>query len=38
VAAVLRDHAESAQHFSSVADDRTADPRIRQAIRESAAP
>jgi hypothetical protein len=38
MASVLRDHAESAQHFSSVADDRTADPRIRQAVRESAAP
>ncbi|MET7701072.1 protein kinase [Streptomyces sp. NPDC005485] len=37
MASVLRDHAESAQHFSSVADDRTADPRIRQAVRESAA-
>ncbi|MGV9341243.1 AbiJ-related protein [Streptomyces sp. NPDC003688] len=38
MAAVLRDHAESAQHFSSVADDRTADSRIRQAVRESPAP
>lgn len=38
MASVLRDHAESAQHFSSVADDRTVDPRIRQAVRESAAP
>jgi serine/threonine protein kinase len=38
MASVLRDHAESAEHFSSVADDRTADPRIRQAVRESAAP
>ncbi|MFD7205904.1 hypothetical protein [Streptomyces sp. NPDC059893] len=33
MAAVLRDHAESAQHFSSVADERTADPRIRHAVR-----
>lgn len=38
IAAVLRDHPESAQHFSHVADDRTADPRIRQAVRTSAAP
>jgi len=37
VAAVLRDHPESAQHFSHIADDRTADPRIRQAVRTSAA-
>lgn len=37
MAAVLRDHPESAQHFSHVADDRTADPRIRQAVRTSAA-
>ncbi|MFJ7105687.1 AbiJ-related protein [Streptomyces albogriseolus] len=37
VAAVLRDHPESAQHFSHIGDDRTADPRIRQAVRTSAA-
>ncbi|AQW56252.1 hydantoinase/oxoprolinase N-terminal domain-containing protein [Streptomyces violaceusniger] len=37
-ASVLRDHPESAQHFSHVADDRTADPRIRQAVRTSTAP
>ncbi|MEU6011441.1 hypothetical protein [Streptomyces sp. NPDC047453] len=37
IAAVLRDHPESAQHFSHIADDRTADPRIRQALRTSAA-
>ncbi|WP_051848725.1 protein kinase domain-containing protein [Streptomyces sp. NRRL WC-3725] len=37
IAAVLRDHPESAQHFSHVADDRTADPRIRQALRTSTA-
>ncbi|ATW46677.1 AbiJ-related protein [Streptomyces peucetius] len=36
MAAVLRDHPESAQHFSHIADDRTADPRIRQAVRISA--
>ncbi|MFC9669860.1 hypothetical protein [Streptomyces sp. NPDC056949] len=38
MASALRDHAESAQHFSDVADDRNADPRIRQAVRASAAP
>lgn len=38
MAAVLREHPESAQHFSHIADDRTADARIRQAIRTSAAP
>ncbi|MET8128253.1 serine/threonine protein kinase [Streptomyces sp. NPDC005231] len=38
MASVLRDHADSARHFSSVADERTADSRIRQAIRESADP
>ncbi|WP_327350146.1 hypothetical protein OG772_36385 [Streptomyces sp. NBC_01321] len=38
MASVLRDHADSARHFSSVADERTADPRIRQAVRESADP
>ncbi|MFD8368415.1 serine/threonine protein kinase [Streptomyces hygroscopicus] len=38
MASVLRDHPESAQHFSHVADDRTADPRIRQAVRTSTAP
>ncbi|MBP5880861.1 serine/threonine protein kinase [Streptomyces scabiei] len=38
IAAVLRDHPESAQHFSHIADDRTADPRIRQAVRTSTAP
>ncbi|WP_446458722.1 AbiJ-related protein [Streptomyces rochei] len=37
VAAVLRDHPDSAQHFSHIADDRTADPRIRQALRTSTA-
>lgn len=37
IAAVLRDHPESAQHFSHIADDRTADPRIRQALRTSTA-
>ncbi|MEU2358582.1 serine/threonine protein kinase [Streptomyces misionensis] len=37
VSAVLRDHPESAQHFSHIADDRTADPRIRQALRTSVA-
>ncbi|QOV33098.1 protein kinase [Streptomyces ferrugineus] len=36
IAAVLRDHPESAQHFSHIADDRTAAPRIRQAVRTSA--
>ncbi|MBB1258320.1 protein kinase domain-containing protein [Streptomyces alkaliterrae] len=35
VASVLRDHAESAQHFSVLIEDRNADPRIRQAIRTS---
>ncbi|MEU9190663.1 protein kinase [Streptomyces sp. NPDC048484] len=35
MAAVLREHPESAQHFSHIADDRTADPRIRQALRTS---
>jgi hypothetical protein len=35
IGAVLRDHPDSAQHFSHVADDRTADPRIRQALRAS---
>lgn len=38
MAAILRDHPESAQHFSHVADDRTAHPRIRQAVRTRAAP
>ncbi|MCX4430197.1 serine/threonine-protein kinase [Streptomyces mirabilis] len=38
MAAVLREHPESAQHFSHVADDRTADPGIRQAVRITAAP
>ncbi|MGW1365004.1 AbiJ-related protein [Streptomyces chartreusis] len=38
MAAVLREHPESAQHFSHVAEDRTADARIRQAVRTSAAP
>ncbi|MER6958877.1 hypothetical protein [Streptomyces sp. NPDC000618] len=38
IAAVLRDYPESAQHFSHIADDRCADPRIRQAVRTSAAP
>lgn len=37
IAAVLRDHPDSAQHFSHIADDRTADPRIRQALRTSTA-
>lgn len=37
MAAVLREHPESAQHFSHIADDRTAAPRIRQAVRTSAA-
>ena len=37
IAAVLRDHPDSAQHFTHVADDRTADPRIRQALRTSPA-
>ncbi|MFJ3310345.1 protein kinase [Streptomyces sp. NPDC086549] len=37
IAAVLRDHPDSAQHFSHVADDRAADPRIRQALRTSTA-
>ncbi|WP_411139313.1 protein kinase domain-containing protein [Streptomyces sp. C10] len=37
IAAVLRDHPDSAQHFSHVADDRTVDPRIRQALRTSTA-
>ncbi|MEU5099772.1 hypothetical protein [Streptomyces sp. NPDC020996] len=36
-AAVLRDHPDSAQHFSHIADNRTADPRIRQALRTSTA-
>ncbi|MFJ1744449.1 serine/threonine protein kinase [Streptomyces microflavus] len=36
MAAVLREHPESAKHFSHIADDRTADPRIRQALRTSA--
>ncbi|MFE7034576.1 protein kinase [Streptomyces sp. NPDC057621] len=36
MAAVLREHPESAQHFNHIADDRTADPRIRQALRTSA--
>lgn len=35
MAAVLREHPESAQHFSHLADDRTADPGIRQAVRIS---
>ncbi|MFD7874173.1 hypothetical protein ACFV5G_08620 [Streptomyces sp. NPDC059766] len=38
MAAILRDHPESARHFSSVADDCTAGPRIRQAVRASTAP
>ncbi|MFJ9862333.1 AbiJ-related protein [Streptomyces althioticus] len=37
IADVLRDHPNSAQHFSHIADDRTADPRIRQALRTSTA-
>ncbi|WP_330455416.1 protein kinase [Streptomyces sp. NBC_00820] len=37
IGAVLRDHPDSAQHFSHVADDRTADTRIRQALRASTA-
>lgn len=37
VAAVLREHPESAQHFSHIADDRTADPGVRQAVRTSPA-
>ncbi|MFF0383005.1 protein kinase [Streptomyces sp. NPDC004286] len=37
IAAVLRDHPDSAQHFSHIADDRTADTRIRQALRPSTA-
>ncbi|WP_328663190.1 protein kinase domain-containing protein [Streptomyces sp. NBC_00328] len=37
IAAVLREHPESAQHFSHLADDRTANPRIRQALRTSTA-
>lgn len=37
VAAVLRDHPDSAQHFSHIADDRTADTHIRQALRPSTA-
>ncbi len=35
IAGVLRDHPESAQHFSHIADIRTADARIRQAVRTS---
>ncbi len=31
-AAVLRDHPDSAEHFSHFADDRTVDPRIRRAV------
>ncbi|WP_328443339.1 serine/threonine protein kinase [Streptomyces sp. NBC_00386] len=38
MASVLRDHPESAQHFSNLADDRTADPRIRASVRSSTAP
>ncbi|MFE6946441.1 protein kinase domain-containing protein [Streptomyces chartreusis] len=38
MAAVLREHPESAQHVSHLADNRTADAHIRQAVRTSAAP
>ncbi|MFE2561613.1 serine/threonine protein kinase [Streptomyces sp. NPDC059352] len=34
VAGILRDHPESARHFSHLADDRTSDVRIRQAVRQ----
>ncbi|GGT02679.1 AbiJ-related protein [Streptomyces cinerochromogenes] len=37
IADVLRDHPESAQHFSHIADDRTADTRIRRALRPGTA-
>ncbi|GGT02783.1 hypothetical protein GCM10010206_76770 [Streptomyces cinerochromogenes] len=37
IAAVLRDHPESAQHFSHIAGNRTAAPRIRQALHTSPA-
>ncbi|MBT2398443.1 phosphotransferase [Streptomyces sp. ISL-100] len=33
-AAVLRGHLDSAAHFSHLAEDRTCDPRIRQAVRQ----
>jgi hypothetical protein len=33
VASVLRQHPESASHFSELAENRTVDPRIRQAVR-----
>ncbi|MDX2595292.1 serine/threonine-protein kinase [Streptomyces sp. WI03-4A] len=34
VGAVLRDYPSSASHFSHLADDRTSDPHIRQAVRQ----
>lgn len=33
-AAALRDHPDSAEHFSHFADDRTVDPQIRRAVRQ----
>lgn len=33
-AAALRDHPDSAEHFSHFANDRTVDPQIRQAVRQ----
>ncbi|MFJ4321172.1 serine/threonine protein kinase [Streptomyces lavendulae] len=33
-AGILRDYPDSARHFSHLADDRTSDPRIRQAVRQ----
>ncbi|MGW8955627.1 protein kinase domain-containing protein [Streptomyces sp. NPDC055709] len=35
VAAVLRDHPDSARHFSGLADNPAVDPRIRQAVRNA---
>ncbi|MGW3990920.1 AbiJ-related protein [Streptomyces sp. NPDC004830] len=37
IADVLRDHPDSAQHFSHIADDRTVDIRIRRALRPGTA-
>jgi hypothetical protein len=38
MAAVLRDHPDSAAHFSSLAQDRTADDRLRHAVTRSEVP